>query len=401
MTTDNNNSDQDLREVLERTLLWSKDQGMKGYNKHDGLNSPVLRTLLGWHKWSRILAIQGVMRFPVNLRPLLLVPKVFNPKGLSLFAISYLDLYRECGEERYLAAAKELLQLLMDNRSEGSWSGDCWGYGYPWQDMGFFASTKMPNAVVSCFVAESFLCAHEATANEQYLDVVGSTIQFLLKDLPVLKNTDTELCVGYMPVPMSMRVMDVSILIASVTLQYANRRSDSELKSTGERLLNYVLNQQTEYGAWFYTDPPGDSLIRHDNYHTGFILDAFWRCMSATGDWSRKDKYLQGLEFYATELFNADGAPRWMSDRDFPHDIHGAAQGIITFSRHSELYPGLAEKIANWAVDNMYSKQGRFFYQQTRWYRKRFTLLRWCNGWMARALAALLRERESSKAPNV
>jgi hypothetical protein len=39
----------------------------------------------------------------------------------------------------------------------------------------------------------------------------------------------------------------------------------------------------------------------------------------------------------------------------------------------------------------MYDPAGRFHYQETRWYRKRFTLLRWCNAWMARALAHLLR----------
>ena len=394
-------SDQRVRDVLEQTLSWSKGQGLKGYNKHDGLNSPILRLLLGWHKWPRIVAIQGVMRFPVNLRPLLLVPKVYNPKGLSLFARTYLDLYSESGESRFLVEARSVLQLLTENRSEGNWSGDCWGYAYPWQDMGFFAPPKMPNAVVSCFVAESFLRAHEVTGDEQYLDTVRSTIEFLLRDLPVLKDTDSELCVGYMPVPMSMRVMDVSILIASVTLQYASIRNDAKLRAAGGRLLNYILNQQTDYRAWYYTDPPGDSHIRHDNYHTGFILDAIRRCMLATGDRSPQEKYLQGLDFYAKELFNDDGAPRWMSDCDYPHDIHGAAQGIITFSRHADLYPGLAEKIANWAIDNMYNRQGRFFYQQTRWYRKRFTLLRWCNAWMTRALAALLLERKKQTESNV
>jgi len=396
MNSDNEHFTHRAREVLTQTLDWSKREGMRGYNKHDALNSPILRALLGWHKWPRIVAIQGVMRFPINLRPLLFVPKVFNPKGLALFATSYLDLYSESQDERFLDEARSVLQLLMENRSKGAWSGDCWGYAYPWQDMGFFAPAKMPNAVVSCFVAEAFLRAYQVTGERQYLEVVRSTIQFLLKDLPVLKETDSEFCLGYMPVPMDMRVMDVSILIASVTLQFTSLEDDEETRAIGNRLLNYVLNQQTDYGAWFYTDPPSDSLIRHDNYHTGFILDAIWRCMNATGDWKYRDKYLQGLEFYAQELFNDDGAPRWMSDKDWPHDIHGAAQGIITFSRHPDLYPGLADKIANWAIEIMYKKQGRFYYQQTRWYRKRFTLLRWCNAWMTRALAALLLERKST-----
>ncbi|MFV1974873.1 MAG: hypothetical protein ACC651_03955 [Candidatus Scalindua sp.] len=393
-------STSDIQAVLNKTFLWSKNQGMKGDNKHDALNSPVLSTLFGWHKWLRIIAIQGVMRFPVNLRSFLFVPKVYNPKGLSLFVIAYLDLFQESGDKKYLEEAKSLLQLLSGIRSTGRWSGDCWGYAYPWQDPGFYAPAHMPNAVVSCFVAESFLRAYDVTGDTNYLDSVGSTLQFLFNDLPVLKKTNDELCLGYMPMPMSMRVMDVSILIASIAIQYATITNNEELKKTGERLLCYVLNQQTEYGAWFYTDPPEGSLIRHDNYHTGFILDAFWKCMNTTSDWSMENKYYKGLDFYAKELFNPDGSPRWMSDKDFPHDIHGAAQGIITFSRHSDIYPGLAEKIATWAITHMYNSQGRFFYQQTRWYRKRFTLLRWCNAWMVRALSVLLLERKTANEKN-
>ena len=118
--------------------------------------------------------------------------------------------------------------------------------------------------------------------------------------------------------------------------------------------MRYVINQQTDYHAWWYTDPPTDSRISHDNYHTGFILDALQRYMDATGDYQWQQNYDDGLKFYADKLFNDDGSPRWMHDVDFPHDIHGAAQGILTFSRHGEAYPGLAEKITRWTLDNMY-----------------------------------------------
>ena len=78
-----------------------------------------------------------------------------------------------------------------------------------------------------------------------------------------------------------------------------------------------------------------------------------------------------------------------MSDKDFPHDIHGAAQGIITFSRHLDKFPDLSIRIANWSIENMYNTDGRFYYQQNKLFKKRFTLLRWCNGWMALALSRL------------
>lgn len=389
---------QRLKQVLDQTFQWSREQGYRGWNKHDGLNSPILNTLLGhWGenagRWPRMIAIQGVMRFPINLRPWLLTPKTYNPKGLALFVLALLDRYASNGHQEHLDEALSLLDLLKTLRSPGQWGSKqdsyCWGYSYVWQDPGFNAPAHTPNAVVTCFVCEAFLQAYRLSKNTDYLDTVASSIDFFRHDLTTLKDQADELCLGYMPLPMSMRVMDVSILIGTVIAQHAELSGQRQHLDMAERLVRYVVNQQTDDAAWYYTDPPNDSRIRHDNYHTGFILDALERYMSATGDRQWQENYDQGLAFYAKELFNPNGSPRWMSDMDFPHDIHGAAQGILTFSRHQQDYPGLADKIARWALDNMYSEQGRFYYQQTPYFTKRFTLLRWCNAWMLRGLASL------------
>ena len=386
-----------IESIVDRVSEWSKQQLYLGYNKHDALNSPVLNTLLGWSKWSRIIAIQTIMRAPVNLRPLFLTRKTYNPKGLALYIQGYLDRYKATNDEAYLIEARLLLDKLVKYRTQGAWQGKAWGYQYPWQDPGFFSPAGMPNAVVTSFVCEAFLDAYLITKDKCYLQVVAEAIPFYLNDLPILKESEEEMCLGYMPVEMSMRVMDVSILIGTVISRYAIIVDDNKLLATSKKLVRYVINQQTEYGAWYYTDPPEDSHITHDNYHTGFILDALWRFMNCTNDRQWDVNYQKGLEFYALHHFTDEGAPRWMHNKEYPYDIHGAAQGILTFSRHMHEYPGFAMKIANWAIKNMYHSEGRFYYQQTRWYKKKFTLLRWCNAWMHRALSNYLFEQSSSK----
>jgi hypothetical protein len=387
------------RHLLDQTLAWSKAQGYLEHTKHDALNSPVLWALFGHHRLTRILATQAVMRFPVNIRGVLGVPKSHNPKGLALFVMALLDAHAATRVPAYLDEARRLLGLLVELRSPGPWHGDCWGYQYPWQDLGFFAPRATPNAVVTSFVCEVLLQAYRVTGEIDYLKRAESASRFLLTDLQLLVDSPDEMCLGYMPLPMRMRVMDVSILVAAVLAQLAALSGDGALRATALRLTRFVVARQTPAGAWFYTDPPEDSPVKIDNYHTGFILDGLERVMTALDidDW--REHHRRGLAFYAEHLFNADGSPRWMSDRDYPHDIHGAAQGILTFGRGANraLYPELAVRIADWAVTRMYASEGRFYYQETRFGVKKFTFMRWCNAWMCRALAQYC--RESSLAP--
>lgn len=378
--------------VLDTVLDYSEAQDWRGFDKHDALNSPILERLFGGTRMTRLLATQAVMRAPVNLRPALRTPRTFNPKGLALFVLGLLDRHAADGDARHLARVCVLLPQLTAMAVTTHSGGQAWGYQYPWQDLGFYAPRGTPNAVVTAFVCEAFLAAHRRLGEPAFLEQVRPAITFFLQDLQKLKDEREELCLSYMPLPMTMRVMDVSILIASVLAQFAKQADQPQWLPAARRLTCYVVRRQTNYGAWFYTDPPEDSPIRHDNYHTGFILDALANYMQATGERQWQPKYDAGLEFYAQHLFEPDGAPRWMSDRSFPHDIHGAAQGILTFSRHLQNHGDLARRIARWSIDEMYHPEGRFYYQRTRWYTKTFTQLRWCNAWMVRALAALALE---------
>lgn len=382
-----------IAKILDDVYAYSKAENFKGYNKHDGLNSPLLYWGCGWGKWVRIAAIQFIMRSPVNVRPLLMVPKTVNPKGIALFLSGLVDRHRFDPGGGYLYEATLLSELLLGLDQKDGWSGSCWGYPYPWQDLGFYAKSHTPNAVVTCFVCEALLEVYRVTGDEKLLRTVGSATDFFLADLKVLKDTQEHLCLSYMPLPMNMRVMDVSILISAVVAQYAQLTGNSEKMQIAGKLAAYVVDQQTDYHAWYYTDPKSDSLIRHDNYHTGFILDALWRYMEASTDWRWKGNYKRGLEFYANHLFNKNGSPRWMGDCDFPHDIHGSAQGLVSLAlaaKNGYAYVNMIQSVGNWAIENMYNSKGRFFYQQTRYYTKRFTLLRWCNAWMFRGLSAWL-----------
>lgn len=110
---------------MHRTLRWSAARSYRGWNKHDGLSSPILRAVLGWGTWPRLMETQAVISFPAKLRPWLLVCKVHNPNGLTIVVPAWLERYRIDSGATHLAEAERLLALLLEIRSPGACGGVC------------------------------------------------------------------------------------------------------------------------------------------------------------------------------------------------------------------------------------------------------------------------------------
>jgi len=383
-----------IEHSLTKVLAYADSNDYKGYNKYDALDSKFLWFFSFGNKFLRLLYSQVVMRFPVNIRPLFFVPKTRNPKGIALFSMAYMNRYKAHGDANDLAQAETLLGWLLENPSKTEW-GMCWGYQHPWQDVGFFAPAHLPNRVVTYFVTTAMMDAYEITKKEKYLDTAKSALTFLLKAPKVLYEDDTMKCLSYVPSEkIHWIVMDVSILTGSIVARVNKYVKDETLAKEARKLVNFVVDKQTDYGAWYYTHPAGDHPRKHDNYHTGYIIDAILDYMDHSGDKSFMEQYLKGVEYYKENLFLPDGAPKWANDKTYPFDVHGSAQGIISFvkaSRFDKSYMDLAEKIANWAIDNMQNqKKGFFYYQKTSLFRKPYTLMRWSCGWMSRGLSELV-----------
>lgn len=418
--------------VLQKTLQWSRERDFAGYSKHDALNSHFLNACSLNNAFLRLAITQAVMRSPFNIRPLLGVPEARNPKGIGLFAHALLDMAETSSDvglkRRYIEEAGDLLGWLAFHASPvapvslatrklfagetgchqgkpdpGGLIGAGWGYHYPWQDKGFFQPRHYPNRVVTCWIGFAYLRAYEVTREARYLEMCREIASFLTGNPRVLFEDAGQLCLSYVPfTDINWAVMDVSALVSAYLARYAalldNTSSEADkLRATARRLMAFVVNRQTDYGAWFYTWPAGDSHIKHDNYHTGIILDCLADYMTYTRDRCWEKPYLHGLGYYRKALFSSQGAPRWMNDREYPHDIHGAASGILAFTRAAAFdsancssHLEMADRILDWTLRTLYDQRGFFSYQETRFYRKRFCLMRWGNAWMCQAIAQRL-----------
>ena len=117
---------------------YCENEGFKGWDPYDGLNSKVFQALPFLKKSAicRLVVIQGFKRCPVNLRRLALVPKEYNAKGIGLFLSGYCNLYNAVKANPKLAESlgspdslksriNELAELLISLQSKGySGAGD-------------------------------------------------------------------------------------------------------------------------------------------------------------------------------------------------------------------------------------------------------------------------------------
>ncbi|MCE5249481.1 hypothetical protein LLG96_04590 [bacterium] len=380
-------------EHLRAVLRAAQDRDYAGYSKFDALNSPLLRILSLNNRWLRLAYTQAVKACPFNIRPHIGVRQSRNPKGIALFARAYLFLHEKTGDRQLLDEAETLIRWLLDNPSPGR-NNLCWGYNFIWQNTIFLQDMYEPNLVVTVFAGEALIHAYRTSRREEYLECARSVARFILDDLPVLHENEDERAVAYVVRKVDAVVLNNNALAGAFLIKLWKETGDESLRSTAQKLLSYTVNRRTDYYAWYYTHPKEKSPITHDNYHTGGILDALLDYYEESGDDRFMNIYRHGLAFYREHLFDKNGAPRWMNDKRYPHDIHGAAQGIITFtkaSRHVEAYREQATTIAEWARNTLYRPETHdYAYRKGRFMTWNYSLMRWCNAWMARALGELL-----------
>ena len=176
----NKTPDAAAKQVASELFGYCRDRNWAGYDPYDGLNSRLFKALPFLDKkLSRLVLIQGLKRFPINLRPLLMVPPTQNPKGLALFLKACLKLEKlgVAGAEDaipYLAAQIEKLR----SPDGADW---CWGYSFPCQTRTVLVPRWEPNAVCTIFAANDLLDYYEVGGVFRYLTMAVSAAEFILQ----------------------------------------------------------------------------------------------------------------------------------------------------------------------------------------------------------------------------
>lgn len=381
-----------IREVAIETTLkllaYCRSNEWAGYDPYDALNSRVFKALpLLNFKTARLVLTQGVKRCPINLRPLLLVPKTPNPKGIALFLSSLVRLAKvglADGDMLIRSMADKLLALRSpDDRYF------CWGYNFDWQTRGDLVPKGSPNIICTTFAANALLDAYEHSQEHLWLNGATSAAEFIL-NLLFWRENATKACFSYTPLGRS-EIHNANLLGAAFLCRVSRLTGERKFLEPALDAARYSVRKQHHDGSWDYGESPTQRWI--DNFHTGFNLVAL-RHISEYGQTTEFESAIRwGFDFYKGHFFREDGAPRYYHDSTYPIDIHSIAQSLITLTEFRDFGQDnvdLAHKVRDWALRNMWDNRGFFYFQKHARFTVRTSFMRWSQAWMLLAMATLL-----------
>jgi hypothetical protein len=342
----------------------------KGWDPYDGLSSKVFNFLpvLDKNRLGKLLWIQLMKKLPVNLRPILLVEKGYNPKGLSLFISGYCKISQiENKRSESMKQIDHLCKKVLSLKTEG-FSGNCWGYNFDWQSRAFFQKKYTPTIVVTSFVANSLLDAFEVTRNEEYLHSAISSKDFLLNDLKRTYNDKNNFAFSYSPYD-TTSVFNASLLGARLLSRIYTYTKEEALISTAKKAVAFCCDYQNKDGSWYYSNLPFHHWI--DNFHTGFNLECIYEYGLFSKDSTFENNYNNSL---------------------YPIDIHASSQFFVTLSKTNlfHQYRKKIDEVAKWTINNMQSTKGYFYFQKRKCYTNKIPYMRWSQGWIFYGLSHYL-----------
>jgi rhamnogalacturonyl hydrolase YesR len=380
-----------LYESIRQLSDWLERNDYRGYDTFDGLSAKYIRPLTFENNFLRTVLQQGVRRFPLNLRPLLRIPKSHSSKGMGFLARGFMRLHACTGDEAWGAKAESALQWLIDNRSKG-YSGSCWGNHFDYQSRAFFLPKGVPTVVWTSLIGHAFLDGYDHFKKEQYLQIAVSACEHILRDLDRYPDGEGA-CISYVPAGNS-HVHNANTLGGSLLARTYSHTRNEEYRVLARKAMQYTAQHQRPDGSWWY----GEKANLHwvDNFHTAYVLDCFKHYAESVGDNHFEQNTIRGYEYWKNTFFLLDGTPRYYNHKTLPLDIQCCSQAIDTLALFSDRDPEalpLALKVAQWTIHNMQDRTGYFYYRRySPWLVNKTPTLHWGQATMLCALGGLYKK---------
>jgi len=392
-----------ITESLDKLQRYIEKENYMGWDPYDALSSPLFKLpFFRSNKFIRFASQQAVKRSSVNLRPLLRIPKGYNPVTLGLMLQGYCYLFNneKLSQRDGKPTIKNLeleskIDFLVDElerlQSKG-YSGTCWGYDFDWEARNANIPAFTPTVVATGFITNALYIFYSITGNQKAKELLISSANFILKDLNRIQSSNhsdnLSFCFSYSPFDKQI-VYNASMKGARILSQIYSITKEAALIETAKNAVEFVINDQNANGSWFYSKKDAGKWV--DNYHTGYVLDCLDEYRKHSNDKSYDENIKGGYWFYINNFFEEDGAPKFYNNKKYPIDCTAAAQSILTLTRFGDKKTAL--KVADYMIKNMQNKEGFFYFRDYGNKKDKTSFMRWSNAWMFAATSYIIRLR--------
>jgi hypothetical protein len=377
-------------ESLNKLKHYIESHNYKGFDPYDALKSPFFKLpFLKSNKLVRFGTQQLVKRLHFSIRPLLFIPKGYNPVtlGLSIQAYAYLILAEPENKEKHLQKMTHLVSEL-NKLIPSSFSGACWGYDFDWEARNANIPAYQPTVVATGIITNALFIAYQITGCKESAELIQSAAKFIVKDLKRTYKEDS-FCFSYSPFD-KQQVFNASMKGARLLAQAYSINQNNEYKELAKQAVAFVVSHQKENGAWGYSLANAGGWT--DNYHTGYVLDCLDEYQKLTGDYQWKLNLEKGYAFYLNHFIEKNGRPKFYHNKTYPIDCTAAAQTILTTLRFGDVE--IAKNVARYMFDTMQKTNGSFRFRKFRNYTITTSFMRWSDAWMFAAMANLNRQKK-------
>lgn len=382
----------DINKFNKQLLQNVQADNYAGYDPFDGLNSRFIDWSSSLKKSIFGLAwIQFFKRSPVNLRPLLLVPKKRNPKGIGLFILGLLNDYKRTGDKAYLTEAIELGDWLLGEQcNKADWQHSCWGYHFDWKAKAFFVPKGKPNVITTIYVSQALFELSKADSKlERFKLAAFDSANFIFNSL-LSKDENGLPFIAYIPGETAF-VHNASLWGAAWLAIVGNETNNDEFKNVALTVAQRSVDDQKEDGSWVYGFMPHHQFI--DGFHTGYNLEALDKIRKATGTTEFDSSIAKGLAYYEATFFTEDGTAKYYDKNPYPLDMHSVSQAIITLLQidPTPARIQLVDKVIKRSFETLYDvRSGRFAYQRTKTTLNKVNYTRWTQAWVYYSFSSYL-----------
>lgn len=394
-------SGDDVIEKVESSVLrfleWLENHGFYSYDHFDFWGSKVgifSKKLFLKNKWLAaplVASLQSLESFFPHTRVLLAEKQRFAI-GDAHFALGYINLYRRFNQEKYLNAARTLLDEILSYRTETG-SGIGWGYPYTWVTGRAIYPPGTPFITVTPYCFDAFLEMVSITGDQKYLDAAERVARFAAYDLHETPITADETAAGYGPGDRS-GVINANTYRAALLLNAYNRFGVAEYKEKALENIRFVLKRQAGDGSWDYAE--NEPFI--DNFHTCFVLKNLYKSHLQYPLEPMLEAVKRGYRYYREHLFRSDNTPLHFSKVNNPKfrkiEMYDYAEGIALGPLLDTDIDGALDfstQLARHLIDTFQLKKGYFVTRVTTLNtRNTLPYLRWPQAQLFYALTTLL-----------